>query len=783
MNKDSSNGVLMPYLSIERYRIAPDGFCPLCGNTLYTNSDVWPDGCAVCGQPARVRSLALAIDILRENGTLPLTDEPLLSFSITSTERALLETICTRLTSVSLYGEYGSKHKSGVDARNLNDFPNDSFAGYFSCLLYDYFAEHKIALAEAFRVLKPGGIFLAHIAQYRLGHSSSAPSITAGINHNTSKSWSYIPDGKTLPSIKVGLDWFVDAMHDAGFATRILQFSDPLLNDPLTWFVGMKADQTESLTLGTQPAAIVKINIPAFTPIRRTMISIDVGIPSEYATRNHHGITGNSSFDDIDSVLHRMMEIAEGKGVCLSFFLDYSIPERYGLELKELGEEFLRRGHDIQILSTFSRSFPKCTGHPEHNYSFSQADAVGVIHQALEHHFSIAGASAPVAFRSSDLPVASMLHKVLADHGFVFTSGCAQIDDKEPSTAWSHYDLDTDMWDIPIFTPMNKTQSDYRSKGDSPLSGKISDVTEFVSQFSQDLDAFHTHKGDDAVAIIALSPWDLLREDNQKAISGPETNKLIVFERLIQAISKKSAIVKASEVAAKLLRSKRSHSASPDLEFIKTARCPVCDTILNDEHLLEFNNRKGQCAQCRSLERTRAFALLFKSKLIPRLNPAGKRVLLIAPDNVEFEYFRNALPASLETIDIREQNKPTIVGDICNIKDIDSESFDIIESSHVLCFVDDFDAAIAEIFRVLKPGGIYMCYEHLSQGLTRISKNTQSDYYAKDAYAKYQIGNFREFGENDFPSMLGQIFASVQEYRRIDATTGMEIPWFVCSKK
>jgi len=46
----------------------------------------------------------------------------------------------------------------------------------------------------------------------------------------------------------------------------------------------------------------------------------------------------------------------------------------------------------------------------------------------------------------------------------------------------------------------------------------------------------------------------------------------------------------------------------------------------------------------------------------------------------------------------------------------ENDSFDAVVTTLVLCSVADQDQALAEIFRVLKPGGELVCFEHVASG-------------------------------------------------------------------
>lgn len=214
--------------------------CPICGNRL--GELVEGEKCPTCHSPPRLRSLVpLVSDVvapaLKDSpvaGTLPL-----LAFAMTSEERRIVERVFPSSKSVSLFGSYAADHESGVDARDLSRYPDDSFSGHFSVLLFDYFHEHQKALYEAFRVTAPGGMLITHIAQYRLVDGDAAPSVKKKVVGRPGY-FDYMPAGATLDDIVVGRDWFLKAMERAGFLARVVKIEDAATGLSLDWFIGVK---------------------------------------------------------------------------------------------------------------------------------------------------------------------------------------------------------------------------------------------------------------------------------------------------------------------------------------------------------------------------------------------------------------------------------------------------------------------------------------------------------------------------------------------------------------
>ncbi|MEU6860616.1 methyltransferase domain-containing protein [Glycomyces sp. NPDC046736] len=57
--------------------------------------------------------------------------------------------------------------------------------------------------------------------------------------------------------------------------------------------------------------------------------------------------------------------------------------------------------------------------------------------------------------------------------------------------------------------------------------------------------------------------------------------------------------------------------------------------------------------------------------------------------------------------------KAAIVDGTAEALPVESDSFDTVIATAVLCSVDSQQDALAEIFRVLKPGGALVCFEHV----------------------------------------------------------------------
>lgn len=213
--------------------------CTVCGDAL--NELVKDEYCPSCNAPGRTRALP---PLLREvieplMANSPVRELPLLGFAMAGVERRLLKPVFPNLKSVSLFGEYGKEHELGVDARDLGRYPDDAFSGHFSILLFDYFTEQEQGIREAFRVIAPGGVFLTELGPYRLKDGWDAPYQVKEVRARPGY-FEYLPEGVALADIRVGRQWFLQTMEDAGFRVRWIQVHDRATGKDLDWFVGVK---------------------------------------------------------------------------------------------------------------------------------------------------------------------------------------------------------------------------------------------------------------------------------------------------------------------------------------------------------------------------------------------------------------------------------------------------------------------------------------------------------------------------------------------------------------
>lgn len=130
--------------------------------------------------------------------------------------------------------------------------------------------------------------------------------------------------------------------------------------------------------------------------------------------------------------------------------------------------------------------------------------------------------------------------------------------------------------------------------------------------------------------------------------------------------------------------------------------CPVCEHRLS-RFMPAGSERETRCPWCDGLPRHR-LAILFLDQVLGIGDwPAATPVLHIAPERHLTRRLRKQFGAAYVTTDLSSRN----VDVHCDITDMPfrDDSFALILCSHVLEHVEDDRKALAECFRILKPGG------------------------------------------------------------------------------
>lgn len=206
--------------------------------------------------------------------------------------------------------------------------------------------------------------------------------------------------------------------------------------------------------------------------------------------------------------------------------------------------------------------------------------------------------------------------------------------------------------------------------------------------------------------------------------------------------------------------------------------CPICG-----ESVFETYNsvEERRCSCCGSVERTRTFPKLFNENV--KADFAKIKILHVSPMKAERIFFNN-MGANVTTIDIRPEVNADITGDISNMPEVKTESFDMVFASCVLNHVFYEKKALSEIVRVLKKGGqaIFFVLDSGTLRNTVVEGERSTSWYGQENFEKYKVGTFRRYGEVDFVKELGGYFAQVRCYEKYDEVTDSSVKWYVGTK-
>jgi Methyltransferase domain len=168
-------------------------------------------------------------------------------------------------------------------------------------------------------------------------------------------------------------------------------------------------------------------------------------------------------------------------------------------------------------------------------------------------------------------------------------------------------------------------------------------------------------------------------------------------------------------------------------------QCPVCNR--SARRFAPHRDRAyAECVHCHSLERHRGLWLWLREQI-----PAGADVLHVAPEGGIAARLR-AMPITYVTTDL-ESPLAMRHDDLTALPDLD-ESFDIVICNHVLEHISDDRAAMREIRRVLRPGGLAVLQHPIRPGGKTF----------EDARVVSPEDRLRVFGQEDHVRIYGWDF-------------------------
>ena len=189
-------------------------------------------------------------------------------------------------------------------------------------------------------------------------------------------------------------------------------------------------------------------------------------------------------------------------------------------------------------------------------------------------------------------------------------------------------------------------------------------------------------------------------------------------------------------------------------EVIEPSQCPVCGKTV------PFKTRKGrrhaECPSCGAYERHRL--MLYYISHQPGLLDPGTAVLHFAPNSGIERYLRGREGLTYQTADLYAPADLKL--DLTDIAQPDA-SWDLVLCYHVLEHVGDDRKAMAELFRILKPGG---------KAILQVPLEVGRDETDEDPSVTDPAERLRRFGQEDHVRFYG-----VADFERRLRQAGFEV--------
>ena len=165
--------------------------------------------------------------------------------------------------------------------------------------------------------------------------------------------------------------------------------------------------------------------------------------------------------------------------------------------------------------------------------------------------------------------------------------------------------------------------------------------------------------------------------------------------------------------------------------------CACCRSTFKE--FAPFGNDRRQnawCPKCESLERHRLLWMYFEKKT--NIYTADLKLLHIAPETVFFHKFKKQKNIDYYPVDIFPHLYPkgTTYLDILD-HEIPDNSFDVIICNHVFQYIEDDKTAMANILKLMKPGG---------WGIMQVPINTKATETFEDSSITDPLERERVFG-------------------------------------
>lgn len=520
--------------------------------------------------------------------------------------------------------------------------------------------------------------------------------------------------------------------------------------------------------------------------MRRVALSVDVEAHPFRASRDHIDRLIWGRVEGREAGIGTMMDIADRHGVPMTFFVDYPEYEVHGEAILDVAREIARRGHDAE---------PHChaeylgkalfgTDDPDAvrlgNVSREQADRMAAY--LVERHMQALGAQPP-ACRSRGYELSAPWLDALKGAGFVLDASYSLSCKRDPLRLGlrSPFRFSNDLLEIPVpFIPYFQGAGPLIPWNFNQRHFLTPDVEENARRHEAFLNAWFKRHGDDAVATLVMHSWSFWKMDDQGFFTIPNEAAVELFDTLVARLADSCEIVSLGQIA----KGEVAVSCKDD-ERVDASRpvghCPIC--LEPASHFEEYNGAKRRCPFCGSGERQRTLTELVTADAFGPGIFHQRDILHIAPPHAEKLLLRRMYQPRIITCDILPGCD--VQTDLQAMPELADNSFDVVLASDVFRHVRDLDKILAEIARVLRPGGLLLCSDNVEDAdygreITDIEE--QAAWYGRENWEQYGIGLFRRFGRKDWETYFASRFFT-RIFKADDKATGSPAWWLACTPK
>jgi hypothetical protein len=175
-----------------------------------------------------------------------------------------------------------------------------------------------------------------------------------------------------------------------------------------------------------------------------------------------------------------------------------------------------------------------------------------------------------------------------------------------------------------------------------------------------------------------------------------------------------------------------------------------------------LNFQRYLCPYCRADDRSRLYALFLRGQAQAHKPGAKPRLLDIAPGRALRSMILKLDCFNYRTADLQRPDVDDHI-DITNMPIYEKDSFDCFICSHVLEHVTNDRAAMAELFRILKPGGWGIAMVPIALGLSATIEDIALDDPAQRTARFGQGDHLRLYARQDFIHRLGEAGFTVDQ--------------------